>query len=269
MDVKLNEIPAQSNRDSVLETAITSNDSEKKFFSSNDKTYIWLFPRLIGFIFIIILFLWIYQAEGGIGGNVSIMFGWYALLLALFIVVFSQEAVMAYSAPLLGPFTKNDKLLKYFHVTCHVLGIICAFGGLVGIVYYKKLAPGPVIFPFFTLYSPHSWLGVALLSLWTIQMTAGIYIQGLVKLTPDNKHTFAKYHGFLGKCIYALGLAVCAMGLQDMQSSDLASSTAPYLVTDPAEMAGYLPNSKLAQYASGGCLLLLLSGMATFATLLR
>jgi len=169
--------------------------------------------------------------------------------MSLFIVVFSQEAVMAFSAPLLRLFTRNDKYLKFFHVTCHVLGILCAFGGLMGIIYYKKLAPPPLVFPFFTMYSPHSWVGVVLLGFWTLQMSAGIYAHGIRKLTHEEYSVFRKWHTFTGKFIYAVGLAVCAMGLQNMQSSDLAASTAPYLVSDPAEMNGYLPTSSLAQYA--------------------
>jgi len=72
-----------------------------------------------------------------------------------------------------------------------------------------------------------------------------------------------------------VGIATCAMGLQDMQSSDLAGSTPPMAnMTDMQmmmmpNMTGYLPDSNLAQYASSGCLLLLLSGVATMATFIR
>jgi len=61
----------------------------------------WIFPRLLVIIFFVILFLWIYQAEGGIGFNESTVFGWHALLMSLFVVVFTQEAVLSFSAPLI------------------------------------------------------------------------------------------------------------------------------------------------------------------------
>jgi len=243
------------------------------------KKLIWIFPRLIVIVFLIILLGWIYEAEGGIGNQDSSMFGWHALLMALFIVVFTQEGILVYSAPLLGSFTKNRKIMKFFHVTCHILGIICAIGGLIAIVYYKSLSGPLIVFPFYTMYSPHSWLGVALLSLWIIQMIAGIFWQNDLfqsKLSPNQKRTFSKYHKFLGKFIYGVGLATCAMGLQDMQSSDLAGSTQPMPNMTDAQMmmmggnmTGYLPDSNLAQYASGGVLLLLLSGLATLATFVR
>jgi len=237
----------------------------------------WVAPRVIGIVFFIILLMWIYEAEGGIGNQDSSMFGWHALLMGIFIVVCTQESIMAYSAPLLGPFTTSRSISKVFHVTTHVLGIICALGGLIAIVYYKSLSPQPIAFPFYTMYSPHSWIGIALLSLWIIQMAAGIYTQLYYsKLSTKQKIQFSKYHKFLGKCIYCIGLATCAMGLQDMQGSDLATSTPPMANMTDAQMmmmmpnmTGYFPDSNLAQYSSAGALLLLFSGVATMAAFVR
>lgn len=210
-----------------------------KGYASYLKTIKWVMPRLLAVIFFIILFLWIYQAEGGIGSNETNLFGLHALLMAFFIVVFTQEAVLTFSAPLLVTFTSNRKalmyiflflidfkltnfhsILRYFHISCHVIGICCAVGGLVGIVYYKSLSAQPIIYPFFTLYSPHSWMGVALLSLWVIQLTGGIFAQ-LFPNNPKVQGLVYMSHRYLGKVIYAVGLATCAMGLQDMQSSNL------------------------------------------------
>ncbi|GJJ77623.1 solute carrier family 31 (copper transporter), member 1 [Entomortierella parvispora] len=227
-----------------------------------------ILPRFIAVIFLIILFLWIYQAEGGIGFQEANLFGWHALLMSLFIVVFTQEALLAYSSPLIGFLTKNRTLIKYYHVACHLLGLICAVGGLCAIVYYKKLSPQPVVFPFFTLYSAHSWTGIVFLLLWTLQILAGFHVHiARKKQTAEHKRVFRQFHGFLGKSVYAVGLVTCAMGFQDMQSSDLASSTPPNPVNmtmSMGDMQGYFPNSNLAQYSSACSLLLVFSGMATF-----
>ncbi|KAF9211614.1 hypothetical protein BGZ59_007843, partial [Podila verticillata] len=50
-------------------------------------------------------------AEGGIGFQESNLFGWHALLMSLFVVVFTQEAILAYSSPLIGFFTKNRTII--------------------------------------------------------------------------------------------------------------------------------------------------------------
>jgi len=196
----------------------------------------WLLPRLLVVIFLIVLLVWIFQAEGGLGFEEATIFGLHALLMSLFAVVFTQEGVMAYSQSLLK-FTRNRRVFKNFHICCHIMGMVCAVLGLVTIVYYKSLSPQPVVFPFYTAYSPHSWVGIALLSLWFIQMVVGTYSH-IATLNPDQKRTFSRYHGFLGKFIYGLGLVTCAMGFQDMQSSDLASSTPPGMQLSSDMMSG-------------------------------
>ncbi|KAF9996815.1 hypothetical protein BGZ79_009471 [Entomortierella chlamydospora] len=71
-----------------------------------------ILPRIVGVAFLVILFLWIYQAEGGIGFQEATVFGWHALFMSLFVVVFTQEALLAYSSPLIGFFTKNRTMIK-------------------------------------------------------------------------------------------------------------------------------------------------------------
>jgi len=247
----------------------------------------WSLPRILAIIFLIVLLVWIFQAEGGLGFDEASVFGFHALFMALFIVIFTQESVLAFASPLIsGPFIKSSSLVeKYFHFSCHVLGIICAMLGIVAIVYYKSLSPLPLAFPFYSVYSPHSWLGIALLILWGSQFVAGLYIHVIGNLGRDDKIFIVKIHKYLGKVIYVTGLATCALGLQDMQSSDLASSTPPMPgIYDTLSMGGqtvivsgnmtinvtgYYPNSPEAQYSSACTILLLFLGMATFGTLLR
>jgi len=113
-------------------------------------------------------------------------------------------------------------------------------------------------------------------------MAAGLYIHASGSLSLDNKRTLAKIHVYLGKIIYVTGLATCALGLQDMQSSDLASSTP--LMPGPIDsysmdqtvivsgnstmnLTGYFPDSLEAQCSCAGTILLFLLGIATFGTL--
>jgi len=155
------------------------------------------------------------------------------------------------------------------------------------------------------MYSPHSWVGVVFLGFWLSQFVAGMYSYTISTLEVEIKRTFSKYHKFLGKFVYGLGLVTCALGFQDMQSSDLSSSTPPgYMSMDMGtnstgnnsmsnmnmsmpgmnmrmamnmtmDMAsnvtleGYYPDSNLAQYSSACCLLLILAGLFTFFTFVR
>jgi hypothetical protein len=95
------------------------------------------------------------------------------------------------------------------------------------------------------------------------------------------KQRLVDVHHFLGHCMYGLGLATCATGFQDMQSSDLAAADAAvYTVLngtleseypnghdDANGDTGYLPNSTLAQLSSAGAVLLVTLGIVTYAAL--
>jgi hypothetical protein len=128
----------------VMETTSQHQDSTQK----TPHSLIWALPRAVTMCFFAVLFVWIYRAEGGLGTTFSNLFGVHALLMSLFVVVFTQESILTFSAPLFkwAEFAASTK--KRFHVCMHLLGIACCIGGLVAIVYYKALSPQPVSFPF-------------------------------------------------------------------------------------------------------------------------
>ncbi|KAJ3131440.1 hypothetical protein HK100_006372 [Physocladia obscura] len=214
----------------------------------------WGLARVFTVVFIVILFLWIYEAEGGLGLQEGDLFGLHALGMTIFVLVCTQEALLTLSpVPVFGAFAAR-RVRILVHIALHSIGIVFAMLGLVAIVYYKNLSGYPLVFPYFHVYSPHSWVGIVVLSLWIIQAVS--------KLAGAPR----KYHAFLGNAIYITGLAACALGLQDMQSSDLASSTSPADAMNMAgmNMSGYLPNSDLAQYAASGSIVLIFQGIATY-----
>lgn len=165
------------------------------------------------------------------------------------------------------------------------MSLVCIILGLVAIVDYKN-ANGITVFPFFVAYSPHSWLGIITMALFGVQVIYSVVIYYIMKWpagTEKRKQVFVDAHHFIGHCMFAVGLATCATGLQDMQSSDLASST---VTTDDMSsmsgmtimtgmtmgnatqaMAGYGPFSTDAQLASAGSVMLFVMGACTFAAL--
>lgn len=75
------------------------------------------------------------------------------------------------------------------------------------------------------MYSPHSWCAICFLGLWGLQLAGGLYIH---TYNPASYPKLHKYHRFLGKAVYVVGLATCALGFQDMQASDLAGTCCSY-----------------------------------------
>jgi hypothetical protein len=118
------------------------------------------------------------------------------------------------------------------------------------------------------MYSVHSWTAICFLGLWCTQFALALYLH---TMQPESFVRLSKYHRFLGKAVYVVGLAVCALGLADMQSSDLAGSVPPWVSTanftqDQLDGMGYYPASNLAQYSCAAVMLLVLQGLATFLT---
>ncbi len=111
MELKLNEVPSEGA--SVVESSELSHMKQKRYSFSHNQYLKWMLPRLIAFIYLVILFLWIYEAEGGIGSQDNSLFGWHALLMSFFVIVLLQEATLAYASPLIGPVTTNYGTLKY------------------------------------------------------------------------------------------------------------------------------------------------------------
>lgn len=149
------------------------------------------------------------------------------------------------------------------HLVFHFGTLVCAILGLVFIVKYKWSSPG--VFPFFTMYSAHSWAGVATLGLWTVQVVSSVTFR-LAPVPKSLKDGFSDWHQYLGCCVFVSGLATCALGLQDMQSSDLAGS-AMLMDGSCMSMPGYAPHSMLAMLASAAALMLIVVGMSTFAAM--
>ena len=97
---------------------------------------------------------------------------------------------------------------------------------------------------------------IAFLCAWVLQLAA--------RFTPLSLHGV---HTFVGRAVFLLGLAVCALGFQDMQSSDLAGSAPPGLNVTYEPFMGYLPGSTNAQESNAAVLLLAAGGVAVFVAL--
>jgi len=247
-----------------------------------------IMPRVIAGIFLILLITWVEQAEGGFGFQEANIFGLHALFMGFVVVVFLQESILCWTVPI--PILTSRKARIIFHLVCNFCALVFSVLGVVAIAYYKSLSPSPTSFPFYTAYSPHSWVGIVFLILFAAQ--------SVLKLIGE-KHPpmlLAKHHHrFLGHAIYVTGLACCAMGFEDMQCSDLASSSPPTTTMDMsnsmgsmpgmnmggmsmnmsgmdmsnATISGYYPDSELAQIAAAASIVLVLQGLATFFTQVR
>jgi hypothetical protein len=217
-----------------------------------------LLVRAASITFLVLVLVWVMNVEGGLGWVDTSLFGWHAFLFTLAVPVLMSEAVLAFSAPIFDMVplfrSRNRQLAAVvLHASLNVLSLICVPLALSAIVYYKKLSSQPIAYPFFTLYSSHSWMGVTTLVIWGSQFGLGIY-KRFITLGSKRRQFVSSLHSFLGKVTYVAGLATCATGLEDMQSSDLSG-------------LGYGAHSTFSLMAAAGCIVLIFLGMAVFAVL--
>lgn len=137
--------------------------------------------------------------------------------------VFLTEAVLIYSAPLPALLLVRRQpqyvaVAKLTHVFFHFLTLVCIILGLVAAIKRKRESPRPLIFPNFTLFSPHSWMGISALCLWALQV-AMVFVGRLLPLS--RLSVFSQVHRTLGRVVYAVGLFTCASGLQEKQTNDI------------------------------------------------
>ena len=146
------------------------------------------------------------------------------------------------------------------HLLLHVLSLVCIVLGLVAIVLYKRLPQEATPTTSSTdmgyssrTYSVHSWVGIATLGLWGLQLLGGM-AKRLLRPSPANAEAVHRAHAFLGKAAFAGGVASCALGFEDMQAGDLAG-------------ASYAPLSRDSLLASGASIVLLFLAVVTLAAM--
>jgi len=241
---------------------------------------LWFGPRVSILVYMVVLFEWIYQAEGGLSFTEAGEFGYHALAMSLFAVVFMSASSLSMNnnTSLFAYFNFTPKERLLVHIRFHLLSLICIILGLFAIIYYKQWSDATDLFPMFTMYTPHSWLGIITVCLFVLQMLGGVYMKSsyTAHWNDEMKLKARGVHGYIGRVLYISGIVTCMTGFQNMQSSDLSSSTDGTPGTDGMYMngvwmnatagmpgMGYTPLSTLAQMACGAVLML---GMVAFFT---
>ena len=193
----------------------------------------------------------------------------------------------------------DKRWYRYMHGSWHILTCLFVTFAIVAITQYKHEAPPVMVndddasisdndsnnnnsadsdvngtmvfvsgynkvFPMFKLFSPHAWLGLTTLVLWLLVAVVR-YLQSYVFpkypnfFTDQTRKNIHRMHVFCGRTVYFTALACCAMGFQDMQSSDLAG----VVLVQPATIS-YSPFGTFAQLACAGALLCMFVGVCVY-----
>ncbi|GAV81262.1 Cytochrom_B561 domain-containing protein [Cephalotus follicularis] len=174
--------------------------------------------HVLGIAGAVLVLVWVTHFRGGLAWeatNKSLIFNIHPVLMLIGLIIIGGEGIMSYKAL---PFKKEVK--KLIHLGLHGIAIIL---GIVGIyAAFKYHNESSIV----NLYSLHSWLGIAIISLYGIQWIYGF----LVFFYPGGSTTIrsesAPWHVLFGVFVYVLAVGNAAIGLLEkltfLESSGLA-----------------------------------------------
>lgn len=170
----------------------------------------------------VMVLIWCIGYMGGLAweaSNKSLIFNLHPVLMLIGFVILGGEAIISYKSL---PLKKEVK--KIIHLILHAVALIL---GIVGIcAAFKYHNESSIV----NLYSLHSWLGIAVISLYGIQWIYGFVIFFFPGGSGPLRTQSLPWHVFFGLFVYVLAVANAAIGF--------------------LEKLTFLENSGLAKYGS-------------------
>ncbi|KAI3665772.1 hypothetical protein L6452_44404 [Arctium lappa] len=166
---------------------------------------IFLCVRSLGVLVMILVLIWNVHYRGGLAlfsQNKSLLFNVHPVLMVIGLLLLNGEAMLVYKT-VSG--TKGFK--KLVHLTLQFLAFVF---GVIGLWAVWKFHNDRGIDNFYTL---HSWLGLACLFLFAIQLGAGFVTFWYPGGSTKNRASLMQWHVYFGVYIYALSLASCITGI--------------------------------------------------------
>ncbi|KAK7343683.1 hypothetical protein VNO77_12614 [Canavalia gladiata] len=178
--------------------------------------------HFLGVAAIVLVLVWNIHFRGGLAwdsSNKGLIFNIHPVLIVIGLIVLGGEAIISYKAL---PLKKEVK--KLIHLVLHAIALGL---GIIGIYTAFKYHNESGIA---NLYSLHSWLGIAVISLYGIQWIYGFVIFFFPGGTTDIRRYSLPWHVLFGLFVYVLAVATAALGF--------------------LEKLTFLENSGLAKYGS-------------------
>ncbi|KAI5442577.1 transmembrane ascorbate ferrireductase 2 [Lathyrus oleraceus] len=161
--------------------------------------------RAIGVLIILLLLTWVLHFRGGLAlfsDNKDLIFNVHPVLMVIGLVLINGEGMLAY---------KTVSGTKNFKKTVHLALQFLALGlSIIGLWAAWKFHNDKGIDNF---YSLHSWLGLACLLLFFIQLAAGFATFWYPGGSRNSRVALMPWHVFFGTYIYALAIATTTTGL--------------------------------------------------------
>ncbi|KAI3970992.1 hypothetical protein MKX01_024639 [Papaver californicum] len=164
-----------------------------------------LLIRIMGVVVSVLVLTWTLHYRGGLAlfsDNKDLIFNVHPVLMLIGLILINGEAMLAYKT-MSG--TKNFK--KLVHLTLQFLALMLS---VIGVLAALKFHIDKGIDNF---YSLHSWLGLACIFLFIIQLAAGFVTFWYPGGTRSSRAALMPWHVFFGIYIYALAVVTAVTGI--------------------------------------------------------
>ncbi|KAJ4706045.1 transmembrane ascorbate ferrireductase 1-like [Melia azedarach] len=176
----------------------------------------------------ILVLVWCIDFRGGLAweaSNKSLIFNLHPVLMLIGLIIIGGEAIISYKA-----LTLRKEVKKLIHLVLHAIALIL---GIIGIYAAFKYHNESSIA---NLYSLHSWIGIAVISLYGIQWIYGFVIFFYPGGSTGLRSESLPWHVLFGLFVYVLAVGNAAIGFLEkltfLENSGLAKYGAEALLVN-------------------------------------
>uniref|UniRef100_A0A3P8Z1G6 Plasma membrane ascorbate-dependent reductase CYBRD1 n=1 Tax=Esox lucius TaxID=8010 RepID=A0A3P8Z1G6_ESOLU len=163
---------------------------------------------LVGFVSIFFVLRWVFYFKEGLAWDGGLAeFNWHPVLTVTGFIFLQGIAIVVYRLPWTWKCSKL--MMKFIHAGLNILAFVFTVVSLVAVFDFHNSQNIP------NMYSLHSWVGLAAVILYTLQLVLGVCIY-LVPLTPTYlRAAFMPLHIYSGLFVFATAIATALMGITE------------------------------------------------------
>lgn len=163
---------------------------------------------LVGSASIVFALVWVlYYREGLSWDGGPAEFNWHPVLMVAGLIFLQGTAIIIFRLP--WTWRCNKLVMKWIHASLHLFALVLAVVATLAAFDFHNTAKIP------NMYSLHSWLGMAAIILYCLQIVFGVVLY-LIPITPMKwRAAFMPYHVFCGTLLFVGIIAVALMGITE------------------------------------------------------